>query len=98
MVLVSLVEVNRPTRGCCAPDADRHGVDRLLKLLLAPLEPLDEFSQRAFALAQCEYRQLVLAGYGGHHEGRKGREGPEEVLHYLLLHLRPRVTVPIGRA
>ena len=35
MVLVSLVEVDRPARRRCAPDADRHGVDHLLKLPLA---------------------------------------------------------------
>ena len=40
MVLVSLVEVDRPARRRRAPDADRHGVDHLLKLLLAPPERL----------------------------------------------------------
>ena len=40
MVLVSLVEVDRPARRRCAPDADRHGVDHLLKLLLTPPERL----------------------------------------------------------
>ena len=40
MVLVSLVEVDRPARRRCAPDADRHGVDHLLKLPLAPPQRL----------------------------------------------------------
>lgn len=40
MVLVSFVEVDHPTRRRCAPYADRHGVDHLLKLPLTPPQPL----------------------------------------------------------
>ena len=50
-------------------------------------ERLNEFSQRALALAQCEHRLLVLPGYGGHDERRKCRDGQKKLQHDLLLPL-----------
>src|SRR5262245_59095149 len=40
IVLISLVEIDRPACGCRGPDADRNGVDHLLKLPLAPPQRL----------------------------------------------------------
>src|SRR5262249_30735083 len=40
ILLVSLVEVDRPVQRLCAPDAYRHGVDHLPKLPLAAAQRL----------------------------------------------------------